>query len=38
LHPQTVQKPRVYATVFHPEPRLYTLLMVDPGRSRCQKD
>jgi large subunit ribosomal protein L35 len=29
--PQTVQKPRLYTTVFHEEPRLYTLLMVDPG-------
>ena len=28
---QTLKKPTLYATVFHEETRLYTLLMVDPG-------
>jgi large subunit ribosomal protein L35 len=28
---QTRHPPRLYATVFHTEIRLYTLLMVDPG-------
>lgn len=29
----TVVQPRFQATVFHPEERLYTLLMLDPGTS-----
>lgn len=31
IHVQTRRPPKLYATVFHPEPRFYTLLMVDPG-------
>jgi len=27
---QTRRPPKLYTTVFHPEPRLYTLLMIDP--------
>ncbi|KAG1746835.1 phosphatidylethanolamine-binding protein [Suillus lakei] len=30
LPDQTVEPPKIYTTVFHPEERLYTLLMVDP--------
>jgi hypothetical protein len=30
---QTVEPPKIYTTVFHPEERLYTLLMIDPGQS-----
>ncbi|KAH9958667.1 phosphatidylethanolamine-binding protein, partial [Lactifluus volemus] len=30
VNEQTRQPPKLYTTVFHPEPRLYTLLMVDP--------
>ncbi|KAI0274001.1 phosphatidylethanolamine-binding protein [Russula aff. rugulosa BPL654] len=30
LNEQTRRPPKLYTTVFHPEPRLYTLLMVDP--------
>jgi len=32
FHSQTIQQPRVQATVFHPETRLYTLLVIDPGK------
>lgn len=31
IHIKTRRPPKLYTTVFHPEPRLYTLLMVDPG-------
>ncbi|KAI9437002.1 PEBP-like protein [Lactarius indigo] len=30
VNEQTRRPPKLYATVFHPEPRFYTLLMVDP--------
>jgi large subunit ribosomal protein L35 len=30
--PQTVEPPKLFTTVFHPEERLYTLLMIDPGQ------
>ncbi|KAG1889188.1 phosphatidylethanolamine-binding protein [Suillus subluteus] len=30
LPEQTVEPPKIYTTVFHPEERLYTLLMIDP--------
>ncbi|KAH9963506.1 phosphatidylethanolamine-binding protein [Russula dissimulans] len=30
VNEQTRRPPKLYTTVFHPEPRLYTLLMVDP--------
>jgi len=29
---QTVEPPKLFTTVFHPEERLYTLLMIDPGQ------
>ncbi|KAI9510695.1 PEBP-like protein [Russula earlei] len=32
VNEQTRHPPKLYATVFHPESRLYTLLMVDPGK------
>ncbi|KAG1725580.1 phosphatidylethanolamine-binding protein [Suillus paluster] len=30
LPEQTVEPPKIFTTVFHPEERLYTLLMIDP--------
>lgn len=30
VNEQTRRPPKLYTTVFHPEPRLYTLLMIDP--------
>jgi large subunit ribosomal protein L35 len=30
VNEQTRRPPKLYTTVFHPEPRLYTLLLVDP--------
>ena len=30
--PQTVNPPKVTAQAFHVEPRLYTLIMIDPGK------
>jgi large subunit ribosomal protein L35 len=32
VNEQTRRPPKLYTTVFHPEPRLYTLLLVDPGK------
>lgn len=29
---QTIQPPRLHLEVFHPDTRLYTLVMVDPGK------
>lgn len=31
---QTLKQPKLYPTVFHPETRLYTMLLVDPGTFR----
>ena len=30
IYSQTIDPPTLYADVFHPDTRLYTLLMVDP--------